>query len=391
MAMDTVLNTLRAWQDEIIEDIKKFVEIESPSGDQHSLMKAAAFIIERFQSIGAEVKTLVNPDPSVCDHVLVKWRSHASSTASNAKDKRILLIGHFDTVHPIGSFNPVFRQEGELAYGPGILDMKSGIIMALYALRALKQCKLSSNIEVFGLFTTDEEVGSTTSREYIENLAKTSDAVLVLEPAAGDGMLKTARKGVGDYEITAYGKAAHAGLDHQNGVNAIIELSHQMIRAQNLTDYDKGTTVSVGIVSGGSRSNVVPDQAKAIVDVRVKTMEEAERIDRELNNAKPMLEGARVEITGGINRPPMERTEGVVQLYQLARKAGLKIGIDLQETAVGGGSDGNFTAGLGIPTLDGLGPVGDGAHTLHEHIRVTALPERIAILVGLLQEIASLN
>jgi glutamate carboxypeptidase len=386
-----ILRCLKDWEQDIVGDIRQIVELESPSGDKESLDRVGEWIHERFQTLGAQVEMLKNPDPSGSDHVLVKWQPHLEFGDDRAFDaqKRILLLGHFDTVHPKGSYQPVVRQDGDTLYGPGIFDMKSGIIMALYALRLIQQLNLPVTAEIWGLFTTDEEVGSATSRQYIQQIAQLCDAVLVLEPSAGDGMVKTSRKGVGDYEIIAYGTAAHAGLDHEKGINAIVELAHHIIKVQNLTDYSRGTTVSVGIVSGGSRSNVVPDEARAIVDVRVSTLDEAQRIDEAFRKIRPVLPGASVEVQGGINRPPMERTAGVAKLYQFACHVAHAMGTELREIAVGGGSDGNFTAGLGIPTLDGLGAVGDGAHTLQEHIRISATVERIGLLVGLLLEIAN--
>ncbi|UOF90541.1 M20 family metallopeptidase [Fodinisporobacter ferrooxydans] len=385
--MNELLTLLDGWKTQIIEDIQTIVELESPSGDVAALQTVADFIRMRCVEAGASVDILKNPNPDLADHLLATWKTDTKNARPPGACKRILLLGHFDTVHAKGTFQKPFRTDGDYAYGPGIFDMKTGIVMAIYAWKAIQALQLPMQAEIVGVFTTDEETGSATSRGYIEDIARTCEAVLVLEPSAG-GKVKTSRKGVGNYQVCTYGQAAHAGLDHQNGKNAIVELAHHMIHLQNLTDYEKGTTISVGIVEGGTRSNVVPDFAKAIIDVRAVSMAEAQRIDEEVRQMTPVIPGAKIEVSGGINRPPLERTDDVARLFELARTAGQELGMQIEEIGVGGGSDGNFTAALGIPTLDGLGAVGDGAHTLHEHIRLSALPERIALLVKLLQKIS---
>jgi glutamate carboxypeptidase len=235
---------------------------------------------------------------------------------------------------------------------------------------------------------SDEEVGSDSSRAITESLAKSAAAVLVLEPSYGlDGRVKTARKGVGEYHVKVTGRASHAGLDFQKGANAIVELARQVEKIANFTDLKKGLTVNVGIVGGGSRTNVVPAEALAQVDVRIERVKDAAGIDKKMRGLRPFDHRCKVEVSGGLNRPPMERTAGVAGLYEIAADLARDLGWKLGEAAVGGGSDGNFTAGLGIPTLDGLGGVGDGAHAVHEHIVISELPRRAALLAGLMERV----
>jgi len=300
----------------------------------------------------------------------------------------VLLLGHYDTVYPMGTLAsmPCRVVDGKLT-GPGVLDMKSGIALMLHALAALKDWHGELPRPVTVLLVSDEEVGSDSSREITESLAKKSAAVLVLEPSYGlKGAVKTARKGVGEYQVKVTGKAAHAGLDFQKGANAILELARQIEKISSFTDLKKGLTVNVGIVSGGTRTNVVPAEAQAQVDVRIARMKDAAGIDKKMRALRPFNRKCKIEISGGINRPPMERTAGISALYQIAVGIARDLGWRLDEAAVGGGSDGNFTAGLGIPTLDGLGGVGDGAHATHEHIGISELPRRAALLAGLIEQ-----
>ena len=234
------------------------------------------------------------------------------------------------------------------------------------------------------LWTTDEETGSATSRAIIEAEALKSEAVLVLEPALAGGALKTSRKGIGQYEVVAHGVSAHAGVDPTKGVNAIRELATQVLALDALRDLERGVSVNVGVIRGGTRSNVVPDRASALVDVRVATLADADRLDQAMRALTATTAGARLEVGGGVNRPPMERSAGVARLFGVAREVAGELGIDLREGGTGGGSDGNFTAALGIPTLDGLGAIGDGAHALHEHVELEVLVPRAALLAGLL-------
>jgi glutamate carboxypeptidase len=267
--------------------------------------------------------------------------------------------------------------------GPGVFDMKAGIVLMWAALRALGTLPRPITI----LLTSDEEVGSPSSREWIEKEASLAAAVLVFEPSLPGGALKTARKGVGRFTIKAAGRAAHAGIDPTRGINAIEEIAHQVLRLQRLSDPSKGTTVTVGIVQGGTRVNVVPAEAAVEIDVRITNNEEAARITEAIRGLRSQLPGAALQIRGGINRPPMDRTTDTIRLFEVARGVGKELGITLDEGSTGGASDGNFTSALGIPTLDGLGPIGDGAHSLDEFVDVASLPERAALVAGLIRKI----
>jgi glutamate carboxypeptidase len=265
--------------------------------------------------------------------------------------------------------------------------MKAGILLMWMAVGALKKLRGGFGKSVTILLTSDEEIGSNSSRALIESEASQSQAVFVLEPSLPGGTLKTARKGVGRFTVKAIGKAAHAGIDPSKGVNAIEEISRQIIKLQKMTDMAHGTTVTVGVVQGGTRSNVVPAEAAAEVDVRITSIEEAERITNAIKSLTPELPGARLEIRGSINRPPMERTSDTVRLFETARKIAAQIGMDLKEGSTGGASDGNLTSALGIPTLDGLGAIGDGAHAVEEWVDLESLPQRAALLAGLIEAV----
>lgn len=297
---------------------------------------------------------------------------------------QVLVLGHFDTVWPVGQLErmPVRREDGRL-YGPGTFDMKAGIAQALLAVRAVIDTNRPWPHRLVMLWTTDEEIGSTTSRALIEAEARRSRAVLVLEPSLPGGALKTARKGVGEFHVRATGIAAHAGVDPTRGASAIHELAWQVTRLSELTDLANGVTVNVGRISGGSRSNVVAELAEAVVDVRIPTAADAARVTSAITQRVARDSRVTLEVTGGINRPPLERTAQVVGLFNLASAIAADMGRTLSEGATGGGSDGNFTAALGIPTLDGLGAEGDGAHALHEHVLVESLAFRSALVAGL--------
>ncbi len=312
--------------------------------------------------------------------------------AGKSSAKPVLLLGHYDTVYPLGTLAAMpCSIVGNKLTGPGVLDMKSGIALMLHALAALqdwhgKEQHGALPRPVTVLLVSDEEAGSNSSRAITESLAKQAAAVLVFEPSYGrQGAVKTARKGVGAYLVKVTGKASHAGLDFEKGVNAILELARQIEKISSFTDLKKGLTVNVGIVSGGSRTNVVPAEAAAQVDVRIARLKDAAGIDKKMRSLRPFNRKCKIEISGGINRPPMERTAGVAALYAQAAAIARELGWKLGEAAVGGGSDGNFTAGLGIPTLDGLGAVGDGAHAAHEHIQISELPRRAALLASLIE------
>ena len=311
-----------------------------------------------------------------------------------AGGKPVLLLGHYDTVYPLGTLAGMPCQiVGNKLTGPGVLDMKSGIALMLHAIGGLLewaknhgQAQLPRPVTV--LLVSDEEVGSDSSRPITERLARKSGAVLVAEPSYGPhGAVKTARKGVGDYHVKVIGKASHAGLDFERGVNAIVELARQVEKIAGFTNLKNGLTLNAGIVSGGVRTNIVPAEATTQVDVRIAHMKDAAGIDKKMRSLRPFNRKCKIEVSGGINRPPMERTPGVAGLYAKAVAIARELGWKLSEAAVGGGSDGNITAGLGIPTLDGLGGVGDGAHASHEYILISELPRRAALLAGLIESV----
>jgi len=364
--------------DQIVATIRELVEIESPSDDKPAVDRLSNLVATKFAALGGTVK--IHPAKDFGNHLQVEF-------AGKSDTKPVLLLGHYDTVYPLGTLAtmPCRIAEDKLT-GPGVLDMKSGIALMLHTIAALKDWHGELPRPVTVLLVSEEEVGSDSSRAITESLARKAGAVLVLEPSYGlEGAVKTARKGVGEYQVKVIGKAAHAGLDFQKGVNAIVELARQIHKITDFTDLKRGLTVSVGIVSGGSRTNVVPAEATAQVDVRVARLKDAAGIDKKMRALRPVNRKCRLQVTGGINRPPMERTAGVAALYEKAVAIARDLGWELGEAAVGGGSDGNFTAGLGIPTLDGLGGVGDGAHASHEHILISQLPRRAALLAGLIE------
>ena len=357
--------------------LQSLVEHESPSRDKPALDALARVVAGRFEAIGGQVAIVANPDGG--DHAIVRFEGVDNEV------RPVLIIGHFDTVWPVGTLAGMpFRVEGDRAFGPGVFDMKASLIQVEFAIRAIQEAglKLARPVEV--LLTSDEEVGSTTSRTLIEDRARLASHVLVIEPPLANGSLKTGRKGVGAYRLTVEGRAAHAGVEPEKGISSIEELARQILALHALTDLEAGTSVNVGVIDGGSTTNVVAARASARVDVRAKTREQAESIDAAIRALKPYHPEIRLTIEGGINRPPMERTPANLAIYERARLVGQSIGLDLGEGSTGGGSDGNFTAALGVPTLDGLGIEGAGAHATHEQILLTSFPERAALLVGLL-------
>jgi glutamate carboxypeptidase len=376
-AMQDLLAKCRRLAPEAIRLLEQCVSMESPSFDKELTDRFAGFLGDvfqkRFEHYGAAIELI--PAGKFGNHLRVKFPSSAT--------KRILLLGHIDTVWPTGEVaRRPFEQSGGRATGPGVFDMKAGIILMWMALGALEEKAVTV------LLTSDEEVSSPSSRGLIESEAAACGAVLVLEPSLPGGALKTSRKGLGRFTAKAVGRAAHAGIDPEKGVNAIEEIARQILKLQRMSSPERGTTVTVGVVQGGTRSNVVPAEAAAEIDVRVTSMEEAERIALDIRQLSAELPGARLEIRGSIIRPPMERTADTARMFDLARRLAKDIGIDLAEGSTGGASDGNFTAALGIPTLDGLGPVGGGAHALDEWVEIDSLPERAALVAGLIRGLA---
>ncbi|USG66917.1 M20 family metallopeptidase [Brevibacillus ruminantium] len=374
--MSSVLSYLKEAEQQILSDLERVVRAESPTHDKAAVDHCGDVFQElfhRYLGLSADV-------------IPMKETGNQLRYTIGDGPEQILITGHIDTVWEKGRLS--FRTEGNRAYGPGILDMKGGNIQALWALRALREVGLPLNKKIVFLLTSDEETGSDTSRALIEEEARKSVAVLVPEPAvAHTGALKTARKGVGHYQLAIKGKAAHAGNHHEDGISAIQEMALQIIDLHALTDYAKGTTVNVGIASGGNRTNVVAEHALLDIDVRITSMAEAERIQKAVLGAVPKLDGITLKASGALNRPPMERTAETARLFELASQCGEQLGFTLTEAAAGGGSDGNFTAALGIPTLDGLGSVGDGPHAEYEHILIDQLAPRSALLAHLLAKL----
>jgi glutamate carboxypeptidase len=365
-------------RDQMVQNIHQLVEIESPSDNKDAVDQLGTLLAGRFEGLGGHAKF----------HRVQKFGDHLQvDFAGTGRAKPVLLLGHLDTVYPLGTLAtmPCRVADGRL-WGPGAFDMKSGIALMLHAIEALRawhEDVLPRPVTV--LLVSDEEVGSDTSRLITENLARKSAAVLVLEPSHGPkGAVKTARKGIGEYVLKVTGKAAHSGLDFEKGQSAIAELARQIVAIQKLIDLKRGLTLNIGTVQGGTRVNVIPAEASAVLDVRVAREQDAAGIDRKLRSLKPFNRKCKLEISGGMNRPPMERTSSVAALYKKAAEIAKQMGWKLKEAAVGGGSDGNFTAGLGIPTLDGLGGVGEGAHATHESILISELPKRAALLAELI-------
>ena len=375
----SLIQRTTAQQTEMLETLKVLVEYESPSTSKAHLDRLADYLTERFRAIGGEITRLANPEGG--DHLKVAFEVEGDADAPDP----ILILCHFDTVWPVGTVEArPFRIEGQQAYGPGIYDMKGGIVIVEYALRALQALGIPRARPVILILNADEEIGTGTSQAAIEEAAQDAAYTLVLEPATADGALKTARKGVGGFTLEVRGRASHAGAEPEAGVSAIEELAHQILRLHQLTDLERGTTVNVGVVAAGTRSNVVAASAKAEIDTRAWTIEDAEALEAEILSIEPVNPETELAIQGGFERPPMERTSATVALFETAQVVGRQMGLTLTEGASGGGSDGNFTSALGVPTLDGLGVEGGGAHSVDEHIRVASLSERAALLAGLL-------
>ena len=363
---------------EIVETIRQLVEVESPSDNKQAVDRLGQFLAGKFSAMGGKVR--FHPAAHVGDHLQVDFGAETSTAL-----EPVLLLGHLDTVYPEGTLAAMpCRAAEDRLFGPGSLDMKSGIGLMLHSIARL-QAESGLPRAVTVLLVSDEEIGSHSSRAITEDLAKKSAAVLVLEPAYGlKGAVKTARKGVGTYSLKVTGVAAHSGLDFEKGQSAILEIARQIERIAGFTDLKRGVTLNVGLVEGGTRVNVIPAEATAAIDVRIARMKDAGGMDGKLRSLKPFNSKCKLEISGGINRPPMERTAGVAALYAKAVAIAGQLGLRLEEAAVGGGSDGNFTAGIGIPTLDGLGGVGEGAHAAHESILISELARRAAVLTGLI-------
>jgi glutamate carboxypeptidase len=372
-------------QAELLNLLRVLVLAESPSDDKDAVDGCILLAASHAKALGGRVKL---HRQRAYGHVLEarfgpRPRSKTGSKKSSPAGGPVLLLGHLDTVWPLGTLKTMpFRQDGGQLFGPGVLDMKAGVAIAFTAIELLTVAGMLTR-EVVLLLNSDEEVGSPVSRPITERIAAECAAVYVLEPAQGLAY-KTARKGTGNWRIDIKGVSAHAGVDFEKGASAVRELARVIETVSSWTNLGRGTTVSVGLVGGGSKTNVIPADAWAEVDVRIARKADGARIERKFAALKPVDKRCELQIAGGINRPPMERTRGTVQLFQRARALAAEIGIELAEAATGGASDGNFTSALGVPTLDGMGAVGEGAHARHESILMEHLAPRTALLAGLL-------
>lgn len=366
---------------EIFEFIRWLVEQESMSREPEATTCIAENFGERLSQYGAEVDLFRDSQAGTTLRARFNQSAHPDA-------KQLLIVGHLDTVWPLGTLalRPL-RIEGDKAFGPGIFDMKAGVTLATFAMLALKKFERKTNRPVTFLMTCDEETGSHFSRPIIEEEAKHSEAALVLEPPVPGGAIKTGRKGVGEFELIVHGRSAHAGNDIRKGISAINELANQILEINKLANFDLGTTLNVGVVHGGVLSNVVAAEARALIDMRYQILEEGLRIENAMSALTPVLAGAQLEVKGGINRPPLVRTEKIASLFAHARELAAEVDYDLQEASVGGGSDGNFIAAMGIPVLDGLGVDGEGAHAEHEHILLSDIPRRATLLTRLIETI----
>jgi glutamate carboxypeptidase len=365
----------RGW---LLETIETLVRLESPTTDKAAVDRCGAELSARLGAIGGRVTELPRSDRG--NHLLAEFGCGTS---------QVLLLGHFDTVWPVGQLErmPLVQSNGRL-HGPGIFDMKAGIALGMLATRALLETGAALSHRIVMLWTTDEEIGSGTSRQAIEDEARRSDAVLVLEPSLPGGALKTSRKGCGGFEVVVRGVSAHAGIEPQKGASAVQEIAQQILRINAMQDLGRGISVNVVKVTGGLRSNVIPDEARVIVDVRVPSAAAAAEVEAAFRGLAPVDGRTSIEATGGFDRPPLERSAAVGRLYERARQIARELGQeDLAEGGTGGGSDGNFTAAIGVPTLDGLGAIGDGAHALHEHVELEKLPDRAALIAGLISSL----
>ncbi len=366
---------------EILAFIGWLVEQESMSREAAAITRIAENFGERLTQLGASVELF--RDPKFGTTLRARF-----TQSKNADAKQLLVVGHLDTVWPLGTLalRP-FHIDGDKAYGPGIFDMKAGVTLATFAMRALQELDRKTNRPVTFLMTCDEETGSHFSRSLIEEEAERSHAALVLEPPVPGGTIKTGRKGVGEFELIVRGRSAHAGNDIRKGVSAINELVQQILVINKLADFARGTTLNVGVVRGGVLSNVVAAEARASIDMRFQVIEEGKRIEEAMSALTPVLDGAQLEIKGGINRPPLLRTEKIGALFAHAKELAMEIDYDLKEASVGGGSDGNFIAAMGVPVLDGLGVDGEGAHAEHEHIIISDIARCATLLTRLIETI----
>ncbi len=376
--MTEVLAYLQSRADAWKAMLREMVEIESPSDDAAAVTRMAEWIADR-----------VAPHATVKFFSGGKYGKHLRCDFKQKgapRDQRILAVGHCDTVWPHGTLATMpFREEGGKIFGPGIFDMKGGISYFLMAMEAMRELAIRPVASISLLLVSDEEIGSLSSRPLTEAEARKTKLALLLEPAMGpEGKLKTARKGTGIYRLKVTGKAAHSGIDFAAGASAVTELAHQVMMIREMTDLDRGITVNPGVIRGGTKSNVVAAEAELLGDIRFWKTRDGDAIVRKLQRLKPRDPRCRIEVEAGLNRPALERTKAVQKLFRHARSLGAELGLDLQEASTGGASDGNFIGALGVPVLDGMGAVGDGAHAINEHLIAGAMPQRAALLAALL-------
>jgi glutamate carboxypeptidase len=379
-AVDSILSYVRARESEMIELTRALVECESPSDDVAAVDRFVELMADTMAPLGAVRRV---SGGSYGKHLVCEVR-----LPGRKKEGRILALGHSDTVWPPGTLRTMpFRAEEGRLWGPGVLDMKGGIVLFVFAARALIELEIPVASRVRLQLNSDEEVGSPSSRALTEKNARESAAVLVLEPGTGlTGKLKTARKGVGEYQIVVHGKASHAGVDFEAGASATLELARQIERIYTFTDLDRGITVNPGVISGGTRSNVVAAKARAEIDVRVVRATDARALEKKFRELRPYDTRCSIEVSGGLNRPPMPRSKETGTLFQMAQRLARELDVELEESLSGGGSDGNFTAALSVPTLDGLGAVGEGAHAPNESILIDRMADRAALLGKMMAE-----
>jgi glutamate carboxypeptidase len=373
-----LLQYLKPQLPQMLAALRQFVTTESPSLEKAAADRCCGIIANEWKKCGAGVERLAQKHRGDILHITYAPGKSRSSG-------QLLVLGHYDTVYSTGTLARMpFRVKGGKVYGPGTFDMKAGIVQALFALQALQHAEIPLRKRLVFLWTSDEEIGSEASRKFFEAEARRSDAVFVLEPSFGpSGLLKTSRKGVGEAELIVHGRASHAGLAPQEGVNAIHELARQLARIEKWNDFRRGVTINAGVIEGGTRTNVIPERARAVLDLRALRVSDMRSLEERLRGLRPFQSGARLEITGGFDRPPLEHRMSAA-LFARAQLIAKQMNLSLGECTAGGGSDGNFTAALGIPTLDGLGAAGDGAHSLREHVLINTIPQRAALLAALL-------
>jgi glutamate carboxypeptidase len=372
------LQLLKPRLPQMLATLQRFVLAESPSLEKAAADRCCVILAGEWKKQGARVERIAQKHRG--DILRITYAARKSHPAG-----QLLVLGHYDTVYSTGTLRKMpFHVSAGKAYGPGTFDMKAGIVQALFALETLQRSNTSLRKRLVFLWTSDEEIGSESSRKLLETEARRSDAVFVLEPSFGPrGLLKTARKGVGQAELIVHGRASHAGLAPEQGINAIHELARQLTRIAKWNDVRRGVTINAGIVEGGTRTNVIPERARAVLDLRALCVSDMRSLEARLHGLRPLQKGARLEITGGFDRPPLERKMSAA-LFSRAQSLAKQMPLSLGECTVGGGSDGNFTAALGVPTLDGLGAVGDGAHSSREHVLINTMPARAALLAALL-------